>query len=78
MSSNLVVMVNGIPGSMGLEVAAACLRRGFELCPVALSGKSSGPVTVSSEVGEGAGSASAEVTLVPAGPGAEAAAPKGK
>lgn len=73
MSSSLVVMVNGIPGSMGLEVAAACLRRGFELCPVALSGKSSGPVTVRSEIGEGAGSSeSAEVRLVPSGPGAEA------
>ena len=44
-----------------------------ELCPVALSGKSSGPVTVRSEIGEGAGSSeSAEVRLVPSGPGAEA------
>ena len=70
MSSNLVVMVNGVPGSMGLEVAAACLRRGIELCPVALSGKTSGPTTVYSEVGAGADSArSAEITIcVPTAP----------
>ena len=74
--SNLVVMVNGIPGSMGLEVAAACLRRGFELAPIALSGKSSGTYTVYSEVNVDDQNAeslkSAQIKLVPSGDGAEA------
>ena len=32
------VMVNGLPGAMGREVAAACLRRGLELAPFGLTG----------------------------------------
>lgn len=31
-------MMNGLPGAMGHEVAAACLRRGFGLAPKALTG----------------------------------------
>lgn len=37
-ASDIVVMMNGLPGSMGKEVAAACLRRGMGLARVALSG----------------------------------------
>lgn len=33
------IMMNGLPGAMGLEIAAACLRReGVELAPFALTG----------------------------------------
>jgi hypothetical protein len=31
-------MVNGLPGAMGKEVAAACLRRGLAVCSVGLTG----------------------------------------
>lgn len=31
-------MVNGLPGAMGQEVAAACLRRGLAVCSVGLTG----------------------------------------
>ena len=34
------LMVNGLPGAMGIEIAAACLRRGVELAPFALTGDS--------------------------------------
>jgi 4-hydroxy-tetrahydrodipicolinate reductase len=34
------LMVNGLPGAMGVEIAAACLRRGVELAPFALTGNS--------------------------------------
>uniref|UniRef100_A0A7S4IU05 4-hydroxy-tetrahydrodipicolinate reductase n=1 Tax=Prymnesium polylepis TaxID=72548 RepID=A0A7S4IU05_9EUKA len=34
----LALMVNGLPGAMGVEIAAACLRRGVELAPFALTG----------------------------------------
>jgi len=36
----LAVMVNGLPGAMGREIAAACLRRGLDVAPVALTGPS--------------------------------------
>ncbi|CAM9764999.1 unnamed protein product [Chrysoparadoxa australica] len=32
------VMMNGLPGAMGYEVAAACLRKGFKLAPYSLTG----------------------------------------
>lgn len=31
-------MMNGLPGAMGFEVSKACLRRGFDLAPVAFTG----------------------------------------
>merc|ERR1719291_812961 len=34
----LTLMVNGLPGAMGREIAAACLRRGLKLAPFALTG----------------------------------------
>ena len=37
--SELTIMVNGLPGAMGFEIAAACLRReGVSLAPFALTG----------------------------------------
>jgi len=42
-------MVNGLPGSMGREVAAAVLRRGYILAPYSLSGKSSHVINITSE-----------------------------
>lgn len=43
---DVMVVMNGLPGAMGKEVAAACLRRGFKLAPVALSGPSNDDVTI--------------------------------
>ncbi len=37
--ANLAVMVNGLPGNMGQEVARAVLRRGWTLVPWALTGE---------------------------------------
>jgi len=37
-ASKPTVMVNGLPGNMGLEVSAACLRRGFTVAGIALTG----------------------------------------
>jgi 4-hydroxy-tetrahydrodipicolinate reductase len=34
----ITVMMNGLPGAMGHEVARACLRRGFDLAPAAMTG----------------------------------------
>lgn len=32
------IMMNGLPGKMGFDVAAACLRKGFRVAPYALTG----------------------------------------
>lgn len=40
------VMMNGLSGKMGLDVAAACLRKGFRIAPYAMSGSGSGEVSV--------------------------------
>jgi len=37
-SPSCALMVNGLPGAMGVEIAAACLRRGVALAPFALTG----------------------------------------
>lgn len=37
-AGNIHVMMNGLPGAMGKEVAAACLRKGMKLSPVAFTG----------------------------------------
>lgn len=37
-SAKITVMMNGLPGAMGHEVAACCLRRGFDLADAALTG----------------------------------------
>ena len=42
-ASSLTVMMNGLPGAMGKEIASACLRRqGVALAPFALTGKGFG------------------------------------
>ncbi len=30
--------MNGLPGKMGFDVAAACMRKGLKLSPIALTG----------------------------------------
>lgn len=40
------VMMNGLPGKMGYDVAAACLRKGFRVAPYALTGGSAQMVEV--------------------------------
>jgi 4-hydroxy-tetrahydrodipicolinate reductase len=47
------VMINGLPGAMGREVAAACLRRGLEVAPVALTGPGFGGEVISVDDGRG-------------------------
>lgn len=37
-SGQIAVMMNGLPGAMGVEVSQACLRRGLDLAPMALTG----------------------------------------
>ena len=46
-------MVNGLPGAMGKEVAAACLRRGLDVCPVGLTGPQIEEKSVEVDDGEG-------------------------
>lgn len=62
-AADVTIMMNGMPGAMGLEIAAACLRRpGVALAPYGLTG--SGPrreVTVD----DGRGGPSTTVTLYP-------------
>ena len=36
-ASDITVMMNGLSGKMGLDVAAACMRRGMTLAPIALT-----------------------------------------
>ena len=38
----MAVMINGLPGAMGREIASACLRRGVELVPFGLTGPKCG------------------------------------
>lgn len=35
---DVTIVMNGLPGAMGLEIASACVRRGMRLAPVALTG----------------------------------------
>jgi len=44
--SDVMVVMNGLPGAMGKEVAAACVRRGMKLAPVALTGRDFAGTTV--------------------------------
>jgi 4-hydroxy-tetrahydrodipicolinate reductase len=59
--SDVVLMMNGLPGAMGHEVSAACIRRGFQIAPVALTGPGS-PATT--EVSDGEGGPTTTVRLV--------------
>lgn len=36
--SEIHIMMNGLPGAMGREVAGACIRRGFKIAPYAFTG----------------------------------------
>lgn len=49
----VAVMVNGLPGAMGKEVAAACLRRGLAVCSVGLTGPQIEEESVEVDDGEG-------------------------
>ena len=62
-AGDVTIMVNGLPGAMGLEIAAACLRRdGVSLAPFALTGPGiSGEATVD----DGSGGVPCAVELVP-------------
>ncbi|CAM9270305.1 unnamed protein product [Pylaiella littoralis] len=57
------VMMNGLNGKMGVDVAAACVRKGFRIAPYAMSGTGTGDVSVSGIDGTG----DTTVTLVPSG-----------
>ena len=67
----LTVMMNGLPGAMGREIAAACLRRqGVSLAPFGLTGPGcAGEV----EVDDGSGGSAMTVRLFEAGEGDELA-----
>lgn len=62
--SDVRVMVNGMPGPMATAAAEACLRKGLDLTPVAMTGPEITPctITVSDEVT----GKSANVRLIPA------------
>mmetsp|Transcript_75590 Transcript_75590/g.179626 ORF Transcript_75590/g.179626 Transcript_75590/m.179626 type:complete len:287 (-) Transcript_75590:115-975(-) len=38
MADGITVMMNGLPGAMGVEVSQACMRRGMTLAPMAMTG----------------------------------------
>jgi len=71
-SPTITVMMNGLPGAMGKEVSAACLRAGFAIAPYALTGPNMpGDCTVD----DGEGGEPTIVKLLPGGsPEADAAA----
>lgn len=57
----LTVMMNGLPGAMGKEIAAACLRReGVDLAPFALTGPGCGGTV---DVDDGSGGSPMSVKL---------------
>lgn len=56
------LIVNGLPGAMGVEIAQACLRRGLRLAPFALTGPGQ-PESIS--VDDGNGGEAVEVRLFP-------------
>lgn len=59
-----LVVVNGMPGPMATAAAAACLRKGLSLSPVAMTGPDVAPSTLT--VTDDATGASADVRLIPA------------
>ena len=60
-AGSITIMMCGLPGNMGKEVSAACLRRGFNVADVALTGKGM-PEDVT--VDDGSGGRSTAVKLV--------------
>lgn len=65
-SATITVMMNGLPGAMGHEVAQACLRAGMNLAPMALTGPGT---PAECEVKEG--DTAVKVRLVPPGEAGE-------
>lgn len=63
-SSSLRIMVNGMPGPMATAAAEACLRKGLQLSPVAMTGPDVEPCTI--KVYDNVTGKSADVRLVPA------------
>ena len=47
------LMINGLPGAMGKEIAAACLRRGIELAPFGMTGDAITDTEVTVDDGHG-------------------------
>mmetsp|Transcript_4865 Transcript_4865/g.7320 ORF Transcript_4865/g.7320 Transcript_4865/m.7320 type:complete len:332 (-) Transcript_4865:275-1270(-) len=61
-NEDIHVMMNGLPGAMGKEVAAACLRRGYKLAPYALTGPGVSEETI--EVDDLEGGQKVQVQLI--------------
>jgi len=57
----VALMMNGLPGAMGVEIAAACLRRGMELVPFGMTGESA--TTLEVVVDDGRGGAPVAIEL---------------
>lgn len=64
--SNLVVMVNGLPGKMGKDVTLAAMKRGLEICPWAMTGNlvEDDSVTLSTEIKETGEKVTQDIRLV--------------
>lgn len=62
--SDVKVMVNGMPGPMAVAAAEACLRKGLNLAPVAMTGPEMEPSTI--EVKDKVTGRTADVRLIPA------------
>ena len=62
-TSNVIVMVNGMPGPMATAAAEACLRKGLKLAPTAMTGPDIDPSTIT--VYDKITGKSAEVRLIP-------------
>lgn len=62
-AEGIVVMMNGLPGAMGHEVSAACMRRGMQLAPIALTGAGCAATV---QVSDGNGGKEQEVRLLDA------------
>ena len=62
-SSEVYVMVNGMPGPMATAAAEACLRKGLSLSPVAMTGPDIEPCSIT--VVDSVTSKSANVRLIP-------------
>lgn len=62
-SSDIYVMVNGMPGPMATAAAEACLRKGLKLAPAAMTGPDIPPMTIT--VVDTVTERSADVKLIP-------------
>lgn len=60
---NVYVMVNGMPGPMATAAAEACLRKGLNLSPMAMTGPDTPPCTIT--VSDPVTSKSSNVRLIP-------------